>query len=69
LAFQDHNVIRGTRETGEKERSSNSDIPSEMKKKRNLNQMSKIHKGVLEEKRYGGWSDVAHARLEEVCKT
>jgi hypothetical protein len=70
LAFQDlHNVIRGTRETGEKERSSNSDIPSEMKKKRNLNQMSKKYtKGGSGRKRYGGWSDVAHARLEEVCK-
>jgi hypothetical protein len=38
-----------------------------MKKKRNLERMSKKYaKGGSGMKRYGEWSDVAHARLEEI---
>lgn len=62
-----HKVIEGGSMTQESWRNGKSDIPSEMKKKRNIDQMSKKYtKGGSGRKRYGGWSDVAHARLEEI---
>jgi hypothetical protein len=68
LAFHDfHEEIKETFGTPVTELTGANDTLGEMKKKRNITQMSKKYtKGGSGRKRYGGWSDAAHSRLEEI---